>query len=464
MTDWTSALCLTLLHSFWQSALILGGYKLFVTFFPKTHPGDKRNLLHLLVFFQLLMSVFTYWLLIQQHSVSFMPEMIGTYNKIQFDTLLVSVYFTLVSVRLFRTAFQWHQWKKAILPLEKVPAALKYSLQRQSALFGIKRKIIIAASAGIDAPVTYGFFKPVILFPLALLNHISIRDAEMIIVHELTHIRYKDFLLNVCLVITEHIYFFNPFLKKLIQYIRTEREVHCDLEVIAQHYPAVEYAEALLKTAGFKKYATAGIHAVSNKKELLYRIRLFANHNLTQKRNNLFPAFIFLPVFLAVLNLVVLNHPPQKQQSVSRTIINSPTTPTLTEPAYLNFETDLVESRVDVEAVEKTVPNLVQQQIKTEPEVAQIQTEEIIVHVQDSLSSNSLGEVAYVQVAEKTLPSRLVTVSELDLTTGKYLIQLYRFVYINDKWVAIPEWQFETMHTDSTPIPAQVHELDFDVQ
>jgi hypothetical protein len=95
--------------------------------------------------------------------------------------------------------------------------------------------------------VTLGILKPVILLPVAAVNHLTLKQAEAIILHELNHIRRNDYLVNLLISCVDVILFFNPFARQLTSIIRKERENCCDDMVLQFCYEPHSYATALLK-------------------------------------------------------------------------------------------------------------------------------------------------------------------------------------------------------------------------
>ena len=92
-----------------------------------------------------------------------------------------------------------------------------------------------------------------ILLPVALLNNINTAQAETLVLHELSHIKTNDYLLNWFLVVADTIFFYNPFVSALCRRIRIEREKYCDINVIAFAYSPALYAETLLKAERIKQ-------------------------------------------------------------------------------------------------------------------------------------------------------------------------------------------------------------------
>ncbi|MBK9486261.1 MAG: M56 family metallopeptidase [Chitinophagaceae bacterium] len=144
--------------------------------------------------------------------------------------------------------------------------------------------------------------------PVALVNHISTKQAETLILHELTHIRTHDYLLNWFLVIAETIFFFNPFISGLCKQIKLEREMHCDMNVISFEYSPALYAETLLLAERMKQLTPVfQLAAVNRKKHLLQRIQFFTNEKVLNQtlRFNIVAPLIGL-VLLFMLSTAVL--------------------------------------------------------------------------------------------------------------------------------------------------------------
>lgn len=118
-------------------------------------------------------------------------------------------------------------------------------LQRISEKLKITRKISIWLSEKAESPLTIGFFKPLILVPVAALSQLTPSQLEAVIAHELFHIRRNDFLLNKLLLVAEVILFFNPFARIMVSIVKKERENCCDDQVLALGYNAWEYSQAL---------------------------------------------------------------------------------------------------------------------------------------------------------------------------------------------------------------------------
>ncbi|MDQ2863151.1 MAG: M56 family metallopeptidase, partial [Bacteroidota bacterium] len=167
------------------------------------------------------------------------------------------------------------------------PAGLDSFTLKVATQMKIPRKITVWISNHIDVPATIGFLKPVILIPFASLNNLSGNQLEAIILHELSHIKRNDYIINIIISVIETILFFNPFVALLSTIIKRERENCCDDFVLQYQYDPHSYALALLRLEqsriGNIKLAMG---AVSGKKQLLSRIMRITNGQAVNKTFN----------------------------------------------------------------------------------------------------------------------------------------------------------------------------------
>jgi len=158
--------------------------------------------------------------------------------------------------------------------LKKPGVEWKLFVENVAGQMGINKKIRLWFSKHVDVPATIGFLKPVILIPLALLNQLTAAQLEAIILHELSHIKRNDYLINLFISLIETVLFFNPFIVLLSKIIKKERENCCDDFVLQYKYDRHSYASALLS---LEKYRIQNLHlaltAASGKKQLLSRIK-----------------------------------------------------------------------------------------------------------------------------------------------------------------------------------------------
>ncbi len=171
--------------------------------------------------------------------------------------------------------------------------------------FAISRPVKLFLSAKINVPMMLGTMKPVILLPIATINHLTTEQVETILLHELVHIKRHDYLLNMLQTAGETILFFNPFVWLISQIIRRHREDCCDDLVVDNTASPMQYAQALVMLEqGRREEQQLALAATGNKNQLLDRIKRIVE----MKKNRpgygqlsiLMVAFIVLAIIVAM--------------------------------------------------------------------------------------------------------------------------------------------------------------------
>lgn len=157
--------------------------------------------------------------------------------------------------------------------LSKCHVDLRIFVQRFAARMGIHKPVHIYISELITSPVTIGFLKPIILMPIAAINHLSQKQLEAILLHELSHIRRYDYFINLVINFIRTVLYFNPFVKLFAKTIEREREKSCDEMVMQFEYDPHGYASALLflEKNNFVRQ-TIAVAASGQRRDLLHRI------------------------------------------------------------------------------------------------------------------------------------------------------------------------------------------------
>ena len=91
--------------------------------------------------------------------------------------------------------------------------------------------------------------RPIILLPPAALTGWSPDEIEMVLLHELAHVRRWDNLVNLVQRIVESLLFFHPAVWLVSSWVRREREACCDAVVVGRTNRPHAYAEMLVALA-----------------------------------------------------------------------------------------------------------------------------------------------------------------------------------------------------------------------
>ena len=116
--------------------------------------------------------------------------------------------------------------------VEPIPAHVSAATRRIGMELGLPRPVDVRMSRVVDVPMVVGFFRPVVLLPTSILTGLSPHQVEMLIAHELAHVRRLDHLANLLQNAAEVLLFFNPATWWISNRIRQERECCCDLMAV----------------------------------------------------------------------------------------------------------------------------------------------------------------------------------------------------------------------------------------
>ena len=229
---------------------------------------------------------------------------IGLQNLEDMLPFLSSIYLVMIVLLFFRFLAQYRYTRHVSTnAVHKLQPQLRMYVQQIAARMGIKKDIKVWLSDIVDTPMTIGFWKPVILMPIASINGLSTQQVEAILLHELAHIRRNDYLLNLVIASIEIILFFNPFSRLFIRTIRKERENSCDDWVLQFQYNAHAYASALLAIEQKRVLnVSLGIAATGkNNRMLLDRVKRILNQPVSPRNNNRMVAHLCAGALIAFI-------------------------------------------------------------------------------------------------------------------------------------------------------------------
>jgi beta-lactamase regulating signal transducer with metallopeptidase domain len=141
----------------------------------------------------------------------------------------------------------WLLRRLRLSPLHPAPHALLLRLDVLRLQMGIRHFIDLRLSSRIASPFTAGVLRPWILLPIAALTRLSPEQIEVVLSHELAHIRRRDYLWNILQTIVETLFFFHPAVWWISRRAREERELCCDDAALARCPDPSVYASALLR-------------------------------------------------------------------------------------------------------------------------------------------------------------------------------------------------------------------------
>lgn len=301
--EWIYALGWTVLHSFWQAALValvvgllllrmqqkpawqrywvahVGWFSIIIcaglTFLSYYHPEDSATLATITR------------LTPEGEAVSLSsPSLLGSYLHLFKDyfnehlPLVVSLWILGMTFFLLRflggLIFLQHLRSHKVQAFSPLWENRVLELRKQ---LGLKRPVQLLESALVKVPMVIGWIKPVILLPIGAVNALSPQQIEAILAHELAHIKRHDYLLNIIRSLVEVLFYFNPAVWWLSAQIRTEREHCCDDMALAVCGDSLSYVRALVALQELSQRPGIGLAMtfVRSKPELLNRVRRILN-------------------------------------------------------------------------------------------------------------------------------------------------------------------------------------------
>ncbi len=457
MAYFTYSFCISLLHSIWQMSLAcLVFFILNKTVLLKAGPTQKRNLLYLILGLQLTVSLITFFSI--DSTLASSTLVLQSVNNalhhdwfLQLSPWLFACYCMAIIIKTIQVLNHWTKFKTSYRQgLIKPSTDLTVFTKLHVSYFGIKRKVTLWLSNNIHTPITFGLFKPVILLPVALVNQLSIEQTETLILHELSHIKSNDYLLNWFLIGMETIFFFNPFVLSICRQIRMEREKSCDQQVIDFKYSPVLYAETLLKAEKLKQFLLPNFQlaAVGKKEHLLERIQFFSNPQALENRIN---RKIFLPLIysslLLVFALFTFTIVGKQEESKSAISTNSTrlalanTINELNNPVFINNM--LSKTAVMKEAIENAAAAIEKQKPAIEKQIEKITpTIKALAMSNFALDSIRTEIMPVIPVAMQTAEgAKQIIINEEQSGSKNASIRVFNLNYINGQWIMTPAFK-----------------------
>lgn len=113
----------------------------------------------------------------------------------------------------------------------------------------LRHSVKLVMNANTTYPAVLGFLKPIILIPPAMMTGVSPEHWQLIIAHELSHVRRYDAIVNLMQMLIESVLFFNPGVWWISRQVRIEREACCDAMAADVTGQTLEFARMLLNVA-----------------------------------------------------------------------------------------------------------------------------------------------------------------------------------------------------------------------
>jgi len=265
-------LALTLIHFIWQGALVALALKLLLTITPYQKAQLRYFWSALAMINSLIVPIITFYIVFQ-------PEYIQQYTQLS-NTILLSqstelqqssstvwyqelietlpyvslLWLTTVSMlasKLFIELYNVNQLAKT----DTIPAndALVKRFETLVERIQLTKTPRLLISLRTKVPMAIGWLKPVVLIPASMLTGLTPAQLDMLILHELAHIRRHDYFVNFLQTLVETLLFFHPGVRWISKQMRNEREYCSDDIAVKISGNPIAYAHTLADTASLCK-------------------------------------------------------------------------------------------------------------------------------------------------------------------------------------------------------------------
>ena len=204
----------------------------------------------------------------------------------------------LVLLKLAVSLFQLHRVRRAGIPSLEVDELL----QKLAVEEGIQRRVDVLLHDDVDVPLTYGALRPVILLPADARTWTDL-ELRRVFLHELEHIKRRDWPIQVMARAVCALYWFQPLVWVAWRQLCLEAERASDDAVVSQAERA-DYAEQLVSLARRLSNALAPpALSMANRSDLSRRVRSILDSEQARGRVGLrwsVAAVLFCAVVLSV--------------------------------------------------------------------------------------------------------------------------------------------------------------------
>jgi HEAT repeat protein len=151
-------------------------------------------------------------------------------------------------------------------------ASLHRMVERLATRLRVTRPVQLLESLIVEVPAVIGALRPVILVPASAITGLTPQQIEVLLAHELAHVRRYDYLVNVVQCVIETLLFYHPAVWWVSRRVRDEREHCCDDLVVQVCGDAHLYASALVSMERIRS-ATPRLALAATGGSLLHRVR-----------------------------------------------------------------------------------------------------------------------------------------------------------------------------------------------
>jgi beta-lactamase regulating signal transducer with metallopeptidase domain len=215
---------------------------------------------------------------------------------------------------LVGTARVWQLARRA----EEVRDAEWLSLVgRLSRRLGLTQAITLRRSVRVTMPMACGLVRASVLLP-ADADDWTRERREVVLLHELAHVKRRDCLTQLMAQAACALYWFNPLAWVATRRLRVERERACDDQVLDAGAKASDYADHLLdiaRTMGAAPSALMAAVAIARRSQLEGRLLAILDPRLSRRTLNRATVMLIAVIMLALVSPLAMLRPAISAQT-----------------------------------------------------------------------------------------------------------------------------------------------------
>jgi len=315
-----NALGWTFVHSLWQGSLIALVMTAILSRVPEREAHKRYTITAISLLAVLLCAMATFCMMYPfaaSTAGSVSPDIIEPVVAISGDSLPDGIYTWItdlnplfVSVWVMGVVFFTVRFGLGLVYLRHLrhhavtlPAQWQEMLNQTARRIGYQKHVRLAQSALLRIPVVIGTVKPIILFPIGMINQLHPEEIEAILAHEVAHLMRHDFVHNLIQSLIEVIFYYHPAVWWISAMVRSERENCCDDLGVKVCGNSLTYAKALVKLQDISYSSPAlALPFSGSKGHLLNRIKRVLNQ--PQNKSNVMEKVIATVILIGCVTLL----------------------------------------------------------------------------------------------------------------------------------------------------------------
>ena len=273
---WMIPAALALLHFLWQGVLLAAGLALALRRLRNATASDRHALACTTLALMAIAPLVTFWVLcstgpfIASSAAVVAPALSATLSVLAagsaetiapgsatlpaallpwtpWITALWMIGVAVSALRLLGGAWRLHRW--ATRETSPAPSEWQECCDSLGRRLGLRSPVPLRESPRVQGPLIVGWFRPMLVLPLGMLQSLPGLQIEALLLHELAHVHGRDPLIHLLQRAVETLLFYHPAVWWVSEQIRREREHRCDDRVIEAQGEGHSLAEALVTLA-----------------------------------------------------------------------------------------------------------------------------------------------------------------------------------------------------------------------